>query len=104
MKAPVVRTIGATGFVTSVNTRAIGNAIIELGGGRRQVGEKLDWSVGFSEIASIGMQLDGDTPLAVVHAASDADAGRAERNLLAACQLGDSIPAGTPVIRDILTG
>jgi thymidine phosphorylase len=104
VKAPVIRSVSATGFVTSVNTRAIGNAIIELGGGRRQVGEKLDWSVGFSDIASIGTQLDGDTPLAVVHAATDADADKAERNLLAACQLGDSIPVDNPVIGDILTG
>lgn len=104
VKAPVIRSVRATGFVTSVNTRAIGNAIIELGGGRRQVGEKLDWAVGFSDIASIGTQLDGDTPLAVVHAASDADADNAERNLLAACRLGDMIPADKPVIGDILTG
>ena len=104
VKAPVVRSVSASGFVTGVNTRAIGNAIIELGGGRRQVGEKLDWSVGFSEIASIGTQLDEDTPLAVVHAASDADADRAQRSLLAACRLGDSPPADRPVIGDILTG
>jgi len=104
VKAPVIRSVSAAGYVTSVNTRAIGNAIIELGGGRRQVGEKLDWSVGFSDIASIGTQLDGDTPLAVVHAATDADADKAERNLLAACRLGDSSPADNPVIGDILTG
>jgi thymidine phosphorylase len=104
VKAPVVRTIAATGFVSSVNTRAIGNAIIELGGGRRQVGEALDWSVGFSEIASIGTQLDGDRPLAVVHAASDADADKAEQNLLTACQVGDSAPEERPVISEILAG
>ena len=104
VKAPVVRPIGARGFVTGVNARAIGNAIIELGGGRRQVGEELDWSVGFSEIASIGTELDADTPLAVIHAASDADADKAEQNLLAACQLGDSAPMDRPVISDILTG
>jgi len=104
MKAPVVRAVHAAGFVTNVDTRAIGNAIIELGGGRRKVGEDLNLSVGFSEIAPIGTQLDGDTPLAVVHAASDADADKAEQNLLAACQVGDSAPKGRPVIGEILTG
>ncbi|MCP4302808.1 MAG: thymidine phosphorylase [Gammaproteobacteria bacterium] len=103
-RAPVVRPVHGSGIVTAVNTRAIGNAIIELGGGRREVGEDLDLSVGFSKIAPIGTQLDGDTPLAVVHAASDADADKAEINLLAACQLGDSAPDKGPVIGEILTG
>ncbi len=102
-RAPVVRPVHGSGIVTAVNTRAIGNAIIELGGGRREVGEDLDLSVGFSKIAPIGTQLDGDTPLAVVHAASDADADKAEVNLLAACQLGDSISTKRPVIGEILT-
>lgn len=103
-KAPVVRGVRAKGFVTGVNTRAIGNAIIELGGGRRKVGDGLDLSVGFSDIASIGTALNGDTPLAVVHAASEADADRAEKNLLAACELGESAPPERPVIGEILTG
>lgn len=104
VKAPVVRAVHAAGFVTSVNTRAIGNAIIELGGGRRKVGEALDLSVGFSEIAPIGTKTDGNTPLAVIHAASDADAIKAEQNLLAACRLGESAPKSRPVISEIVTG
>ena len=103
-KAPVVRAVRAEGFVTGVDTRAIGNAIIELGGGRRKVGEALDLSVGFSNIAPVGTALDGDTPLAVVHAASDSAADKAEQNLLAACELGESPPESRPVIGEILTG
>jgi len=101
--APVKRRVHAPGFVTKVDARAVGNAIIELGGGRRKVGEALDLSVGFSDIAPIGKALDGDTPLAVVHAASEADADKAEQNLLAACELSDSAPKDRPVIYEILT-
>ncbi|MGB5335097.1 MAG: thymidine phosphorylase [Woeseiaceae bacterium] len=104
VKAPVVREVHADGYLTRVNTRAIGNAIIELGGGRRKVGETLDLSVGFSDIAPIGARLDGDRPLAVVHAASGQDADTAEKNLLAACELGDSAIAARSVVGDILTG
>ncbi len=53
-RAPVVRAVQAEGVVVRVDTRAVGNAIIELGGGRRKVGETLDLSVGFSEIAPTG--------------------------------------------------
>ncbi len=103
-KAPVVRRVSGEGFVASVNTRAIGNAIIELGGGRRKVGEALDHAVGFSDIARVGAELDDDTPLAVIHAASEADADRAEQNLRDACALDDSPPGLRPVICEILTG
>ncbi len=102
-RAPVIRHVHASGFVAKVDARAIGNAIIELGGGRRKVGEALDLSVGYSEIAPIGTRLDGDTPLAVVHAASEQDADKAEQNLLAACELSDSAPRERPVIYEILT-
>ena len=42
--------------------------------------------------------------LAVVHAATEADADAAERNLRAAVVLGDAEPADDPVIYEILTG
>ena len=103
-KAPVVRAVRAEGVVVRVDTRAVGNAIIELGGGRRKVGETLDLSVGFSEIAPTGTTLNNDTPLAFVHAASESDAATAEKNLLAAYELGESAAPGRPVISEILTG
>ncbi len=104
VKAPVVRPVHASGIVTSIDTRAIGNAIIELGGGRRIVGEKLDLAVGFEHIAAIDTKVDEATPLAVIHAASEADAVAAERNLRAAVTLDDTMHAERPVVLEILTG
>ncbi len=103
-EAPVARAVYADGVVTAVDTRAIGNAIIELGGGRREVGQALDLSVGFSDIASTGMRLSKDRPLAVVHAASEEEAEAAEKNLRAAVVLGDTAPPERPAICEILTG
>jgi len=103
-KAPVVRAVYGEGCVATVNTRAIGNAIIELGGGRRQVGEALDHAVGFSDIASAGTELDDNTPLAVIHAASETDAEQAERNLRGAYELDAGPPVTRPVICEILAG
>jgi thymidine phosphorylase len=102
--APVVRPVRASGYLTTVNVRGVGHAIIELGGGRHSVGEALDLSVGLSDIASIGTLLDGHTPLAIVHAASEADAEQAEALLLAACTTGADVPEKAPVISEIVTG
>ncbi|MEO1201135.1 MAG: thymidine phosphorylase [Pseudomonadota bacterium] len=103
-RAPVVRPIAARGTLIAMDTRAVGNAIIELGGGRRKVGETLDLAVGFSDVATLGTDLDEATPLAVIHASSEDAAARAEQNLLDACSFGDAPPDARPAVVEILTG
>ena len=103
-KAPIVLPVHANGFLSRVNTRAVGNAIIELGGGRRKVGEKLDLSVGLSDVAPLGTRLDADTPLALIHAASADDAANAKRLLLDACEVTEESSVEAPVIKEIRTG
>jgi len=103
-KAPVVREVFARGVLTEVHTRSVGEAIVELGGGRHTVGEKLNLAVGFTDIARVGTRLDGSQPFAVVHAANETDAEIAEKNLLNAFAFGDSPPAPRPVVHEILTG
>ena len=97
-QAPVTKAVHASGYLAAVDVRAVGNAIIELGGGRRKVGEELDLAVGFSDVARIGTLLDSETPLAVVHAASEDDAALAEQLLLDACTRREEPPAERPVI------
>jgi len=103
-RARVVRPVYADGVLAALDTRAVGNAIIELGGGRRKVGEKLDLSVGFTQIAPLGAALDGERPLAVVHAATEAAADAAAENLIAACRFSAEAPRPRPVIYEILEG
>jgi len=102
-KAPVIRPVHAKGYLATVNARGVGNAIIELGGGRHRVGEELDLSVGFSEVASVGTLLDDQTPVAVVHASTEADAAQAEAGLLAACTFADEAPETRPVIHELVS-
>ena len=101
--APVIKPIIADGYLSAMDTFAIGNAIIELGGGRRKVGETLDMSVGFSDIATVGTRLDQDTPLAVVHAANEADAERVAALVIDACTLSEEAPASRPVVVERMT-
>ena len=103
-RAPVTRPVYAAGYLTSVDVRAVGNAIIELGGGRRIVGESLDMSVGLADVAPVGTLLDTERPLAIIHAASQQDAVHVENLLLSACKTGDSAPPMNPVIHQKLSG
>ncbi len=100
--APVTKAVHAKGYLQSVNVRAVGNTIIELGGGRRRVGEALDLSVGLTDIVPVGTRLDNQTPLAVIHAKTADDAETASVNLLDACRFGNEKPAQRPVIHEKL--
>ena len=102
--APVIRPVHGAGYLTGVDVRAVGNAIIELGGGRRQVGEALDLSVGLSNFAATGTLLDSEVPLALVHAVSQDDAVRVENLLLNAITTGDSALPVRPVIHEKVSG
>jgi thymidine phosphorylase len=102
-QAPVVRPIHARGILTALDTFAIGNAIIELGGGRRKVGAALDMAVGFSEFAPLGTQLDEHRPLAFVHAANEAAAEKVSALVLDACTTSSEAPEPNPVIVEVLS-
>jgi len=91
------------GILNEVNAHAIGSAITELGGGRKELGDELDLSVGITDVASIGETVDADRPLAIVHASSQEDADLAAGMIRDACKISSEKPAERPVIVDILT-
>lgn len=76
------------GTVVAVDTRAIGVAVVELGGGRRRASDVIDPAVGLVHLAGIGHSADSDAPLAIVHAADEASARRAAEAVRAAYRLG----------------
>ena len=92
-----------TGFLAEVDAHAVGSAIIELGGGRQQLGEELDLSVGLTDIAQIGEMVGTDRPLAVVHAASKGDASLASELISRACAISADRPDERPTVYEVLT-
>ena len=103
-KAPVVRAVPAprSGLLLTVNARSIGEAIINLGGGRKRLGDAIDASVGFSDIVNVGTSLSAGEPLAFVHAASEDAANQGVADYLAACSVGEGIPDSHLLIRNAL--
>jgi thymidine phosphorylase len=76
-----------------VDVRAVGVAIIGLGGGRARETDAIDHAVGLTEIAAPGERVGpGERPLARVHAADEATAASASAALRAACTVGDVAP------------
>jgi len=102
--APVVRPVvaPAQGFVRSIDTRAVGMAVVALGGGRTRPQDNVDLAVGLTLLAPIGAEVHADEPLALVHARDEATASVAAEAVVQAYTLGDDRPVTrSPVIRNI---
>jgi thymidine phosphorylase len=82
------------GTVTGMDTRSLGLAVMELGGGRRRTDDRIDYAVGLDRRAAIGEQVDKDRPLCVIHAASQDEAARVATLVRNAVTVGD--PATGP--------
>ncbi len=88
--APVMQevTVPTGAYVTAIDTAALGMAVVHLGGGRLRDGDRVNPSVGFSELLALGEEVTPKRPLGMVHAATLADAERAASALRAAYRLG----------------
>jgi thymidine phosphorylase len=92
--APIIRDIPApaAGTVAAIDTRAVGMAVVALGGGRRQPSDTIDHAVGFDRLLGLGAKIDVGTPLARIHARDEATLQDATARLLSAYRLGTAAP------------
>lgn len=102
--APLTREVhpGKSGVIRAVNTRQIGIAVIELGGGRRLASDKIDHGVGLSSIAAIGQIVGAADPLCLMIGRDKDSMDRAEiliREAYTIVDQGEDV-AKTPVISE----
>ncbi len=69
-----------------------------MGGGRRQASDTIDYSVGFTDMARLGDHVDGQRPLAVIHAKDENSWQEAAKAVKAAIKLDDKAPEITPTV------
>lgn len=102
--APVKKPVPAprAGVLAAQDTRAIGLAVIELGGGRRVASDRIDHRVGFSAVRPLARLVDEFEPLAYVHAADEAAADRAIAAYQAACVIHERPEPATPLIAEVI--
>ncbi|MFM7703333.1 MAG: hypothetical protein ACKO6D_00150, partial [Rubrivivax sp.] len=97
---------GRDGVLSHQDTRAIGLAVVALGGGRRRPGESVDPRVGLSGVCPLGAAVRAGEPLAWVHASSEAAAERVLATLAPAFGLSDEPidQADSPAVRERIDG
>ena len=103
-QAPLQRGVPATrtGFVSAIDVRALGQAVVALGGGRQRTGERIDPRVGLSAVLALGAPVQAGDALALVHATDEDHASAAVRAVLAAFTLSDIAPLTTPLVHSLI--
>lgn len=78
------------GYITTMQTRDIGLAVVGLGGGRTSNEQTVDHSVGFDGILPIGTKVAKGDVLARVHASSSDSAELASKQYIKALEFSDA--------------
>jgi len=104
--APICRPVPATqsAFIQSIDVRAVGQAIVALGGGRRGNTDRIDPAVGLTKTAGIGIWVEpSGAPLAWVYARDEEAFHAAATALQSAFVLTDSAVEIAPPVGKTLS-
>ena len=91
------------GYISAIDTRAVGMSVVALGGGRMRPQDQIDPSVGVTDILSLGSAVKAGDVLALVHAQTQDKADQAVQMVQQAMMLSEHKPALNPVIYETVT-
>ena len=74
--------LGKQGWIKEIKTRELGLLLIELGGGRKQVDDKINYHVGYDNVLGVGESIDGSTPVIQVLANSKDDFDKVKNSII----------------------
>lgn len=90
------------GFISGVDTLAIGNSICAIGGGRIRAEDKVDHAVGYASEVRIGDRVDKGQPFGVVYCRGVGQSGRFLAALQKAYVVSEQKPVDLDLIRTIV--
>jgi thymidine phosphorylase len=101
---PVVCDVTAphAGYVTRIDCRALGLAVVGLGGGRRRPEDGIDYQVGLTDLVELGQYVDAGAPLARVHARDPSAIQHAAGEIQAAFTLAATATTVPPTVYGLI--
>ncbi|SFS15652.1 thymidine phosphorylase [Yoonia litorea] len=102
-KAPIVGEVTAatSGHISAINGEALGLAVVALGGGRQVETDKIDPSVGLSDVIGLGAHVNRGDPLCVLHAADEDTAISVAEKVRAAFTIGEATTRGPLILEGL---
>lgn len=103
-QAPTQRRLAAdkSGWVAEVRADTVGQAVVDLGGGRKRKEDAINPSVGIEVHVEVGREVKEGDALLTIHAAGDADAESALGSLSRAIRISEAPVAFVDPIIEIL--
>ena len=92
------------GYVQAMDGTALGQIVVDLGGGRQREDDQIDHAVGLSGIVRLGTKLCCGQPMASVHCHDTKSADQAIHAVQLAILLGPTVPVPKPLILERITG
>lgn len=101
-EATVIREVSASksGFITAIDGEGLGLSVVALGGGRTVESDRINPSVGYSDVVRLGAKVTKGQPLGVVHAIRGDKADAAEHALKDAITIGPAKPVVPNLIHE----
>jgi pyrimidine-nucleoside phosphorylase len=90
------------GFITEVDTKTVGNAICEIGGGRTKIDDRIDFAVGYQCLKRIGDEVNEGEPVGILHYRQQAQVDLICEKLRSAYQISDEKPENIGLIRFVV--
>ncbi len=95
-------TASEDGFIGSVETNAVGNAVVRLGGGRRIAEDSVDHAVGFECFKALGDAVERGEPIGKLYARTANDAEAVENLVRNAYKITPQPPEKGELIRSVI--
>ena len=90
------------GWIKEIKTRDLGLLLIELGGGRKQVDDKINYHVGYDNVLGIGECVDSSTPVIKVYANSKDDFNKVKNSIINCFIISDQEVKETESIYEVI--
>lgn len=90
------------GYIQKLDAKTVGEAVFNLGAGRKLVSDSIDHSVGIVLLKKHGDKAIKDEPLLEIHAKSKEDADKVKEKLLSGIIFGQNPPPKLKLIHEII--
>jgi pyrimidine-nucleoside phosphorylase len=94
-------TAARSGFVAGIETDEIGRIVMDWGGGRRRLEDKIDYTVGLHIHAKLGDAVKSGQPLATAYFNDQTKLETMRARLLAAYRIENASPALEPIVKAV---
>ena len=91
-------TLGGDGYISSIDTEAIGRASVILGGGRLKKEDEIDYSAGIVMKKSFGDKVEASAPIATLYTDNEASLDDAEKILRSAIKISQVEPKKRSIV------